>query len=79
MPVLFAAVIASVQDLDAVDLNQEHCGTEHVARSERRKLDAIKLDCLVVVDRLNFRQRILDIFLVEKLLFCRRLAHLDKI
>jgi len=54
MTILFSAIVTSIQDFDAVDLNQEHGGPKHVASSECREFDTVKLDCLMVVNGLDF-------------------------
>jgi hypothetical protein len=54
MPIFFAAVVASIKNLYAVDFNEEHGCTQHVSGPECRESNAISLDCLVVVDQRYF-------------------------
>ena len=51
--VFLSTVVSRVQNLDAIDLNQEHSGAEHVSCPESRELDPVHLDLLMIVNQLD--------------------------
>lgn len=68
VPVLLARVVASIEDLDTVNLDQEHGGTKHVASLVGCELDALPLTLLTEVYQSNFVQTFINVLFAKDLL-----------
>mmetsp|Transcript_76015 Transcript_76015/g.211194 ORF Transcript_76015/g.211194 Transcript_76015/m.211194 type:complete len:304 (-) Transcript_76015:141-1052(-) len=74
VPVLFLAVIASVQHADSSDVDQEHGRAEDVARPIAREFDAPELPLLVVINQLDLVHRLVDVSSAKDLILRCNLA-----
>mmetsp|Transcript_71750 Transcript_71750/g.115857 ORF Transcript_71750/g.115857 Transcript_71750/m.115857 type:complete len:312 (+) Transcript_71750:853-1788(+) len=75
VPVFFPAVIASVEDADASDVDHEHRSPQDVPGTEAGELDSPILPLFVVVDEFYLVHALIDIHRAEDLILCRDLAN----
>ena len=79
MPIVLARIVASVENLDSIDLYQKHGSTQNVASSVGSKLKASLLTLLMEVDELDLVQRAPHVIFVEYLFFLLDVRYFDEV